>query len=122
LSPKPAAAMLAVLATSALLLCGCHAKIGDPKTVPSTSSTPVSHAVPKDALERITAPHVRDKIGGGYLVITCPHDLTITLGASEQCVMAQDGKQFALTLTITTVTSPDDASWDFKVGHQLSTS
>jgi len=113
--------MLAVLATSALLLCGCHVRIGDPK-MPSTSSTPVSHAVPKDALERITAPHVRDKIGGGYLVITCPHDLMIKLGASEQCVMAQDGKRFALTLTITTVTSPDDASWDFKVGHQLSTS
>jgi hypothetical protein len=46
----------------------------------------------------------------------------IKLGASEQCVMAHDGKQFALTLTITTVTSPDDASWDFKLGRQLSTS
>jgi hypothetical protein len=119
LSVKPAAALLVVLAASALLLCGCHVTIGTPTT---TSPTPASGAVPKNALEQITAQQVRDKIGGGNIVITCPHDLRIKLGATEQCVMAQDSKQFPLKITITKVKSADDAVWDWELGKQLTPS
>jgi hypothetical protein len=119
LSPNSAAGLLVALATSALLLSGCHVTVGNPVT---PSSTPASGAVPKNALEQITAQQVRDKIGGGNIVITCPHDLAIKLGASEDCTMAQDSKQFPLKITITKVKSADDAVWDWELGKQLTPS
>lgn len=113
---KPDASLLTLVAASTLLLCGCQIAIGTPKAASSRN------ALPKSALEQITAQHVRDEIGGGNVVITCSHDLTISLGATEECVMAQDDKRFPLKLAITEANSPDDAAWGWERGRQLTPS
>jgi DnaJ-class molecular chaperone len=117
----PRMTLLATLA-STLLLSGCHASIGNPAPTRSTTttSTNAQPTVPKGDLEQITGQQVREQSGGGPVVITCPGDLPIHLGASEQCVLAQDGKHFAITIKITKVKSTNDASWDWQVGQQLS--
>lgn len=122
MSPESGTALLATLAASTMLLSGCHVTVGTPTTTtPSTTTTSsaAQGAVPLNDLQQITAQQVREKSGGGPVVITCPRDLPIRLGASEQCVLAQDGKQFEITIKITKATSPNDASWDWQVGKQI---
>ncbi|WP_203804295.1 DUF4333 domain-containing protein [Mycobacterium heckeshornense] len=97
--------------------------VGTGTTTPAHSgantSTPAQPAVPKGDLEQITAQQIREQSGGGPVVINCPDDLPIKLGATEQCVLAQDGKHFHLTIKITKATSPDNASWDWQVGDEI---
>jgi hypothetical protein len=119
LSRRAAVAGAAMSVASTLLLDGCTLTVQAPKFTPAHTA---AGAVPKSALEQITAQQVRDKVGGGNIVVTCPHDLTIKLGATEDCVMAQDSKQFPIKVTINKVRSADDASWEWEIGHQLTTS
>jgi hypothetical protein len=124
LSLERRTALLATLGLSVLPLGACHVSVGTGTTTPAPSTTTTSTqsqaAVPKGDLEQITAQQVREQSGGGPVVITCPGDLPIKLGATEQCILAQDGKRFHLTIRITKATSPDDATWDWQVGEQLS--
>ncbi|BBZ10617.1 DUF4333 domain-containing protein [Mycobacterium branderi] len=109
---------------SAFPLSACHVSVGTGTTTSSHTATTTSSqsqaAVPKGDLEQITAQQIREQSGGGPIVITCPGDLPIKLGATEQCVLAQDGKRFHVTIRITKATSPNDATWDWQVGEQLS--
>lgn len=124
LSSERSTALLATVGLSTLLLTACHVSIGTrtATSAPSTTATSASSqpAVPKRDLEQITAQQIREQSGGGPVVITCPNDLPIKLGATEQCVLAQDGKHFALTIKITKATSPNDATWDWQVGKEIS--
>ncbi|MCV7233500.1 DUF4333 domain-containing protein [Mycobacterium branderi] len=117
-------ALLAALGMSAFPLSACHVSVGTGTTTSSHTATTTSSqsqaAVPKGDLEQITAQQIREQSGGGPIVITCPGDLPIKLGATEQCVLAQDGKRFHVTIRITKATSPNDATWDWQVGEQLS--
>ncbi|WP_165604796.1 DUF4333 domain-containing protein [Mycobacterium intracellulare] len=121
-SPTSGTALVGTLANSTLLLSGCHVTVGTPTTTSSSTTTSggAQGAVPLNDLQQITAQQVREKSGGSPVVITCPRDLPIQLGASEQCILAQDGKQFEITIRITKATSPNEASWDWQVGKQLS--
>jgi hypothetical protein len=78
--------------------------------------------VPKGDLEQLTGQQIRSQEGGGPIVVNCPGDLPVELNASEQCIIAQDGKHFRLTITVTKVKSPTDAIWDWKVGPEISDS
>lgn len=109
----PSAASAALLAVLPVLLSGCHVTVGAP------TSAGTRDAVRKNVVEQVTAQQVRDKLGGGPIVITCPHDLPIKLDASEECLLAQDGKRFQLTVTITKTTPADDAAWNWHIGQQI---
>ncbi|WP_369407288.1 DUF4333 domain-containing protein [Mycobacterium noviomagense] len=125
LPPKRVTALLIVLGPATLAISSCHVSVGTGTTTPAHSSTtasaPAQPAVPKGDLEQITAQQIREQSGGGPVVINCPGDLPIKLGATEQCVLAQDGKHFHLTIRITKATSPDNASWDWQVGDEIPT-
>lgn len=119
LSPGVRATVLLTLGAVAAVS-GCQVSVkGGPAASPSTTTTTSQAAIPQADLEQITGQLVREKSGGGPVVITCPGDLPIVLGADELCVLAQDGKRFDLTITITKATSPNDAKWSWEVGRQL---
>ncbi|MBU9767026.1 DUF4333 domain-containing protein [Mycobacterium sp. TNTM28] len=107
-----------------VFLGACHVSIGtdakssDLSTSPATEE--VQAAVPKGDLEQITAQQIREQSGGGPIVIKCPGDLPIKLGANQRCVLSQDGNRFFVTITITKAGSPNDAVWDWEVGEQIS--
>jgi hypothetical protein len=103
----------ALLAAAGVLLSACHVTVGAP------TPTNTRDAVHKNVIEQVTAQQVRDQLGGGPVVITCPQDLALKIGASEECQLAQDGKRFPLTVTITKTTPVDDASWNWHIGQQL---
>jgi hypothetical protein len=121
LLPKSVGPLAAVLAGALMVLCGCQFTVHGPTAV-TPSTTPAGHVVPKNAVEQVTAERVRDQLKGNPLVVTCPRDLPITLGATEDCVMAQDGKKYPIKVTVTKVNGPDDAHWDWEVGHEMATS
>jgi hypothetical protein len=79
------------------------------------ASTGVSRA----DLEQITGQELRLKFPGPPVRITCPDDLPAKVGASEDCVLRRNNQEFRLTITITTVKSPTDANWTFKLGEKL---
>jgi hypothetical protein len=107
------AGLAALLGAAGVLLGGCHVTGGVP------TSANARDAVHKNVIEQVTAQQIRDQLGGGPVVITCPHDLALKIGASEECQLAQDGKHFPLTVTITKTTPVDDASWKWHIGQQL---
>ncbi len=78
-----------------------------------------STGVPRADLEQITGQELRQKFPGPPVRITCPGDLPAKVGASEDCVLRRFDQEFRLTITITTVTSPTDASWTFTLGEKL---
>ena len=78
-----------------------------------------STGVPRADLEQITGQELRQKFPGPPVRITCPGDLPAKVGASEDCVLRRFDQEFRLTITITAVTSPTDASWTFTLGEKL---
>lgn len=87
------------------------------------ASTPPSKkpstGVPRADLEQITAQNLRLQFPGPPVRITCPDDLPAKVGASEDCLMRRFDQDFRITLTITSATSPADASWRFTLGEKL---
>lgn len=83
-------------------------------------SEDASTGVPRADLEQITAQELRQQFPGPPVRITCPPGaLPAKIGASEDCVLKRFGEEFRLTLTITAVTSPTDASWNIKLGEKI---
>ena len=78
-----------------------------------------STGVSRVDLEQITGQDLRLKFPGPPVRITCPGDLPAKVGASEDCVLRRFGQDFRLTITITTVSSPTDASWKFTLGEKI---
>ncbi len=78
-----------------------------------------STGVPRADLEQITGQELRQKFPGPPVRITCPGDLPAKVGASEDCVLRRFDQEFRLTITITTVSSPTDATWTFTLGEKL---
>ena len=116
---------LAALALVGLVapLGACQVSIGNPtRPSPSTTSIDAQPSVPKSDLEQITGQEVREKSGGGTIVVACPGDLPIKMGATQVCTLDQDGKHFNITLTINKADSPNDASWGWEIGPPLSSS
>ncbi|OWM07735.1 hypothetical protein B7435_07345 [Mycolicibacterium peregrinum] len=106
---------------------GCHVNVEAGTSTRSANPTTTAAAavagpaVPKGDVEQITGQLIRDKSGGGPYVVTCPNDLPIKLGASMQCVVAdQNGARHELTVTITKADAPNDATWDWEVGPEVS--
>ncbi|WP_241473852.1 DUF4333 domain-containing protein [Mycolicibacterium neoaurum] len=122
---RPAASgrRIALLAFTAIAtLSGCHVTVnGGSESSPTTATTTTAPqaAVPRSDLEQITGQQVREQSGGGPVVITCPNDLPIELGAKVKCALAQDSKRFEITITITEARSANDAKWSWEVGRQL---
>lgn len=118
---------LAALAAAAFLptLSACHVNVGagnmHTDTTTTTTTAATGPAIPKADVEQITAQLIRGKSGGGPYVITCPNDLPITLGATMQCVLAdQQGIHRELTITVSKADSPNNATWDWEVGKEIS--
>ncbi len=99
-----------------LALTSCQVTVGGNSTPSTTTAGPT---VPKRDIEQITAQEIRAQSGGGPIVITCPDDLPVEVGASQQCVLAQDGKHFEVTISISATDSPDDATFDWDVGPEI---
>jgi hypothetical protein len=78
-----------------------------------------STGVPRADLEQITGQELLQKFPGPPVRITCPGDLPAKVGASEDCVLRRYGDAFHMTITITTVTSPTDATWTYKLGAKI---
>ena len=78
-----------------------------------------STGVPRADLEQITGQELLQKFPGPPVRITCPGDLPAKVGASEDCVLRRYGHAFHMTITITTVTSPTDATWTYKLGAKI---
>lgn len=92
-----------------------------PVTTTATTTAADEPAIPKADVEQITAQLIRGKSGGGPYVITCPDNLPIKLGATMQCVLAdQQGIHRELTITVSKADSPNDATWDWEVGKEIS--
>jgi len=113
--PARTAAIVAAVSASAALMSACHVSFSAGSN--EGAGTPT---VPKSDLEQITAQQVRAKLGGGPVVINCPNDLPIKLRAVEHCVLAHDGKHFDIAITITKADDPNNATWDWVIGKQLS--
>lgn len=105
------------------VLSGCHFSVGtnaDETNAPSPSVA-ADPGIPKRDVEQITAQLIQKKSGGGPYVITCPTDLPIELDATMQCVVAdQQGTHRELTVTVTKADSPNNATWDWEVGKEIS--
>lgn len=113
-------AILTPVVLGLLALSGCQLHVGTGGNGASTSAA-AEPTIPKRDVEQITAQLIRDKSGGGPYVITCPKDLPIALNATMQCVLTdQKGVQRELTVTIGKVDSPDNATWDWEVGPEIS--
>ena len=128
-SGKPRPVRFGAVATAAALwlpiLSGCHVSVGTTTTSvkPSPTAAQAQPAIPKRDVEQITAQLIQGKSGGGPYVITCPADLPIELDATMECVVAdQDGVHRELTVTVTKADSPNNATWDWEVGKQVSPS
>ena len=105
-------AVAAVITAVTLWLKPRHVEQAPPKEKASTG-------VPRADLEQITGQELRQKFPGPPVRITCPGDLPAKVGASEDCVLRRFGQEFRLTITITTVTTPTDATWTYKLGEKL---
>jgi len=105
-------AVAAVIAAVTLWLKPRHVEQPPPKEKASTG-------VPRADLEQITGQLLLQKFPGPPVRITCPDDLPAKVGASEDCVLRRFGGEFRLTITITSVTSPTDANWTYKLGEKI---
>ena len=114
-----AAAMSAGLGL-ALLVSGCQfsANVGNLDT--STSSSAAARpAVPKADVEQRTADGLRPQADGDPVSVSCPADLPMEVGATENCVVTRADRRYALKLTVTHVSPPTNANWEFEVGELL---
>lgn len=105
-------AVAAVIAVVTLWLNPRHVEQAPPEQKASTG-------VARADLEQITGQEMRLKYPGTPVRITCPGDLPAKVGASEDCVLRRNSQEFRITITITTVTSPTDANWTYKLGEKL---
>jgi hypothetical protein len=105
-------AVAAVITAVTLWVKPRHVDQPPPVAKPSTG-------VPRADLEQITGQELLQQFPGPPVRITCPGDLPAKIGASEDCVLRRFGEEFRLTITITAVTSPTDASWTFKLGEKI---
>jgi hypothetical protein len=105
-------AVAAVIAAVTLWLKPRHVEQPAPKEKASTG-------VPRADLEQITGQLLIQKFPGPPVRITCPDDLPAKVGASEDCVLRRFGNAFRLTITITSVASPTDANWTYKLGEKI---
>lgn len=119
-------AIVTAVAVGCLLpvLGGCHVSVGTQTSSSATaSSVAAGPTIPKRDVEQVTAQLIREKSGGGPYVISCPNDLPIKMGASMQCVVADQAHvHHELTVTITKADSPNNATWDWEVGKEISPS
>jgi hypothetical protein len=102
----------------AVLLSGCQfsAKVGNIDTSTSAAARP---AVPKAGVEQRTADGLRPQADGDPVSVSCPADLPMEVGATENCVVTRADKRYALKLTVTQATPPTDAHWSSELGELL---
>ena len=115
-------AVAAVIAAVTLWLKPRHVEqaAAEPRHVEQAApGVKASTGVPRADLEQITGQELRQKFPGPPVRITCPGDLPAKVGASEDCVLRRFGEEFRVTITITVVTSPTDASWSFTLGEKI---
>lgn len=108
-------AVAAVIAAITLWLKPRHVVEAPPAEKAAAAPTGVARV----DLEQITGQELRLKFPGPPVRVTCPGDLPAKVGASEDCVLRRFGQEFRLVITITSVTSPTDANWTFKLGEKL---
>jgi hypothetical protein len=102
----------------AVLLSGCQfsATVGNIDTSTSAAARP---AVPKADVEQRTADGLRPQADGDPVSVSCPADLPMEVGATENCVVTRADKRYALKLTVTQATPPTDAHWSSELGELL---
>jgi hypothetical protein len=102
----------------AVLLSGCQfsAKVGNIDTSTSAAARP---AVTKADVEQRTADGLRPQADGDPVSVSCPADLPMEVGATENCVVTRADRRYALKLTVTHVSPPTNANWEFEVGELL---
>lgn len=120
----PAAATLIL---TALIASGCsvtstwHAGTITPETTPNSSvgTPPTSSArqIPKEQAAKIAAQRLEAKFGGKVDSVICDGPLDATVGATQRCVMSEDGQKAGLTLTVTKIEG-DKVDFRVKVDDQ----
>lgn len=109
-------AVAAVIAAVTLWLNPRHVEQASPD---AAGEKKVSTGVPRSDLEQITGQNLRLTYPGPPVRITCPDDLPARVGATEDCVLQRFGRDFKLTLTVTSVNSPTDVNWRFTLGEAM---
>jgi hypothetical protein len=105
----------------AVLLSGCEfsAHVGNLDPSVTTTSAAARPAVPKALVEKNSADSLRPDAGGDPVSVSCPDDLPMEVGATEDCVVTRADKRYELKLTVTQADPPDSAKWDSTVGKLL---
>lgn len=107
-----------------LLLSACQFKatngigVQPPASSPGDSSVATGPAVPRSQVEKITAEQIA-KSDGIPIEVTCPEDLPMRLGATEQCTATRDGKRYEVAITVNKADPPMSANWDWKVVAEI---
>ena len=104
----------------ALLVSGCEFsfKAGnvDQPDVMKSNSDPM---VPKSQVEKITAQQWQAQIGGDPVSVSCPADLPMKLGATEDCIGTQGNVRYPIKIKVNHANPPNDAKWDWEVGQPM---
>lgn len=107
-----------------LLLSGCQVKSSNdvglkpPTSSAAGSAAAAGPAVPRAQVEKITAEQI-SKSDGMPIDVSCPEDLPMRLGATEQCTAMRDGKRYEVAITVNKADPPMSANWDWKVVSEL---
>ena len=106
-------AMLALATAMVLSLGACAFSVG--KTTPIGSPVSVSMGAPpamsKGDVEKAIADKLSAQVGQRPKKVECPEDLPTRQGASLRCILsANDDSTVGITVTVTQVGKPNDAS------------
>lgn len=107
-----------------LLLSACEVKttngvgVQPPQSSAGEASAAAGPAVPRAKVEQITAEQI-SKSDGIPIEVSCPEDLPMRLGATEQCTATRDGKRYEVAITVNKADPPMSADWDWKVVSEL---
>ncbi|MFH5210629.1 DUF4333 domain-containing protein [Antrihabitans spumae] len=102
---RTASAVLAALASAALVSAGCSVSVGTAK-------------VDKDDLAKQISTELEAEVGEAPDEVTCPDDLKAEVGATLTCQLTGRGETYDVTVTVTSVDDDDNVKFDIKVADQ----
>ncbi|WP_198528404.1 MULTISPECIES: DUF4333 domain-containing protein [Mycobacteroides] len=93
------------LILTALVVSGCSVKSTWHAGTVTAETPPTSSVrqIPKEEAGKIAAERLEAQFGGKVESVVCEGPLDATVGATQRCVMSEDGQKAGLTLTVSKV-------------------
>ncbi|WP_341537747.1 DUF4333 domain-containing protein [Mycobacteroides abscessus] len=82
------------------------------RVTPESSSTPSVRQIPKEEAGRIAAERIQAQFGGKVESVVCEGPLDATIGATQRCVLTEEGQRAGVTLTVTKI---EGGKVDFRI-------